>query len=1190
MKKLLQLLLALTMARPAAYAEKNKTFNYVSFGDSQTAGLGLHGCVPEWFYEDPSYYWTGTNPITGEKIKSGYFASGYYFQSEDSYPRLIEKALQREYKNVNFKPAAINAFRAETLKHLLYGEPMTHVYDQFMASDYIGGSEAERHETYTINGKVYTYDKAKTSVSAEMISAVENADLITYDLGANDFGGFFMFGSFAAYLEKYGIKVTDLYELIPAEYADIYYSTKGYILNMILESAGEAIPAELLSSLTSYVDMFVYSLVSFIVNFDATMERIYTLNPDVEVVVMSIQNIYKDAQAAMGDMVLPLGDIIGVLMTIANAYTSFFSPYANKYYYVDFGNEHVHDHIDELETWSSQRSFLNNSLTRYAELERLMGYGEIIDSFNVYSELLVEYTLKNEIAARENVIVGGKQLTFDEIVNSNSYALRSIKNRIQKELAVKTKLSYYAHARAFVCSFENKTMAMEGTWGDPALDQISVIAKEYQDKFNPNLSEEANILNVINDLDKEITAEYSGAKNADKQAALFAQLLGTGYAYAFMCHRSVEGHKDCAERALAAFHAKNNKRTTGKEGLLAALPSILFNFNKEKSYQTVAQVVAAITPFIVGGKINEGYIVSTLDELLAFIDNAEQYVAENEEAVTNVKTAIDSLVEQLGLTEQFAELLASNPLLKEFYENTEEMLIKTFGDARLALKIVEFVEILRNTFVGRDIAVAVSYAVGEVLKDLGIALAEIVKVAEGVGEKVHEAIMNTPSAISYAIKAIEEALGVVADKVMAALDYAGHVAGEVKDKAIEVSIEALRAIDKAFDWTGDQLKNLVEFIAKTFVKTVNATEEAAKNAAVATYNAVKYVAEEVGNSVDFVLGELSEIPGIIGEAIGDARAFTESVLSWAGKQVSKAFSAVVDVLDSIPGAVKEGAEFVASVIADLIGKAKDAIGDVVSFEKEVAEKIYNAGKSAVEYVADEVSKAIPEVVGFVEDAAKFVSDGVKAYVNFVRETIASIPGAIRDAVDDIGEVASKIFNSLSDFSKEAITTVINVAGEIAGNVEDAVKAGASFIADAVSEIAGNVGDFIGSVIEFFTGNRRVTRGAPVPQEYHGIEALEEFVAKIQETLAKAEDVSLETVAVLLGYVTKVIPAAIQEVYTMAVKGVNEFVITSYEKLASTVMSEVCGFVSSVAPVAMSVYSDLLAALSSAFIAWAPLFK
>ena len=99
--------------------------------------------------------------------------------------------------------------------------------------------------------------------------------------------------------------------------------------------------------------------------FDETIKEIYALNPDVKIVVVSIQNILRDLDVVFPGSTIrvPFGDIFGTIINAANLYTATLSPYSSTYYYANVSsNGHTEFFFDEVGAYDGNPSSLSTNL------------------------------------------------------------------------------------------------------------------------------------------------------------------------------------------------------------------------------------------------------------------------------------------------------------------------------------------------------------------------------------------------------------------------------------------------------------------------------------------------------------------------------------------------------------------------------------------------------------------------------------------------------------------------------------------------------------------------------------------------------------------------------------------------------------------------------------------------------------
>jgi len=325
-------------AAPAETDEKG-TLEYVSIGASQTNGYGLSGYLPI----------TVTNGqvpdeqlpllsglMTGTVSKDDLNVYGYQRAPEGGYPDLIRDAFEEKGYKVNLNQLAISSMRAEEVRMLLDNDYYGDSYTEWRFYDEQGNgwfSSAAKEEGMT-------NAEALEALRQEYQGAVEKADVITYDVGVNNFGVYAInrIDSGLDNLDnpKFDADFTDILE--GEDYAT-FAKMRAAVEEMLMEYVGEANPegAKLLQFMA---DTFAYALIGYCVNFDKSMEIIYDLNPDASVAVVSIQNLMKGMTAKVPGVEgeIPLGDIYGSVVEMANKYASAFSPYAERNCYAEAGN------------------------------------------------------------------------------------------------------------------------------------------------------------------------------------------------------------------------------------------------------------------------------------------------------------------------------------------------------------------------------------------------------------------------------------------------------------------------------------------------------------------------------------------------------------------------------------------------------------------------------------------------------------------------------------------------------------------------------------------------------------------------------------------------------------------------------------------------------------------------------------
>ena len=332
--------------------EAKESLNYVSFGASNVNGYGMRGYLDEDIYEHPL-------------LKANANIYGYKQDTPGSYPVLIKEALSEKY-DVNLSQLAMSSMRAEEVRFLLDDSYKGDAYTDWRFCDVEGYDKRASQNWFYLAGKLEweaagnvgapTQEEAVAALKAAYRDAVAKADLITVDIGVNNFG---VYASNQIISNMYE---NDLNKIDP-EIAEKYAEGKAYVYDLIKEKVGDIdLPEETLNHMA---DTMAYALVGCCTSFDAVMEQIYALNPDATVVVVSIQNLMSGLYAQIDGMdeKLPFGEIFGSIINIANIYTSVLSPYSDRYYYADVReNGHVEFFAEELLRYDGNPATLSQDM------------------------------------------------------------------------------------------------------------------------------------------------------------------------------------------------------------------------------------------------------------------------------------------------------------------------------------------------------------------------------------------------------------------------------------------------------------------------------------------------------------------------------------------------------------------------------------------------------------------------------------------------------------------------------------------------------------------------------------------------------------------------------------------------------------------------------------------------------------
>ena len=404
----LAICMVLSFCPVAAFAvdADDDVMNYVSFGASNVNGYGLSGYLP--------------NGVTAmDKDDANVY--GYQRMPVGSYPYLIAEELN---KTLGGTTSAYNGNLKET-------QPFTKVHVDQLAMSSMRVEELRFLLDESYPGDSYTawrfygpgsqnwFGKAEADLAtlrAVYQNAIKEADVITLDMGINNFGVYVshQLGN------KYGETLEDIDPALAAK----FNAAKAQVKQLAAQFSPNAVA--MLNQMDGMIDTLAYALAGFCVSFDVVIEKIRELNPDATVVVVSIQNLLTGLSVELDgfDGALPLDKIFGAVINAANLYTASGSPYSDSYLYADVRKGgRVEFFVDQLLAYDGNPASLTQDMidcfTVYDDdldvikniTSMVDGYlaGELKSALNPYiSYLVVIYGSSDEKVILQKFIEDGK--------------------------------------------------------------------------------------------------------------------------------------------------------------------------------------------------------------------------------------------------------------------------------------------------------------------------------------------------------------------------------------------------------------------------------------------------------------------------------------------------------------------------------------------------------------------------------------------------------------------------------------------------------------------------------------------------------------------------------------------------------------------------------------------------------------
>ena len=392
---------AILAAGPATSGVKDVNgdgkITYVSFGDSVTNGYGMDG----YRYED------GTNVL------------GFRREVEDAYPAMIAKALGADLEQM-----AISGFRMDELHWMLDDD---YVADSYHTSAFENWNRKavqrliQKDEAFAAKYKSQfdgTTASADKIIMTEYRNAVKNADLITIDLGTNNFGTFVT----NTIQEILGLKELD-YEVDFTQYMDA--KTAASLEAMLGQMVAQLVGA---SSGNSYdlamtlARCLMYGYLGYTEHYDGAIEAIYELNPKAQVVVIDCYTMITGVDlegGALGEN-LDLDELYDMFIDLANFYARELSPYANKVTHATLSTAPALfiDYYKDYETNKANGTYADTQYL-YPTAERLM------------NEFVMEAMTNPETGEKYDVDTPADHTAFQKNVLDNIELLDSYVNNLQ---------------------------------------------------------------------------------------------------------------------------------------------------------------------------------------------------------------------------------------------------------------------------------------------------------------------------------------------------------------------------------------------------------------------------------------------------------------------------------------------------------------------------------------------------------------------------------------------------------------------------------------------------------------------------------------------------------------------------------------------------------------------------------------
>lgn len=243
---------------------------YVSMGDSMATGMGL----------------------------TGYDNYGYQTKVPESYPYKLALALNLNPQTY-YNQLAGGGLRAEDMRYILDAD--------YTPDDYTLNRTVGELERFLNMGSV-------DNVRAYYRSEIAKADLITINLGANNFTTFL-----TAQMNR--VQAGDTaYAIDWSRYFDSNVvngvNEAKTMLASALRTAGMS--QANIDDMTTIIESYLYAYIGFAFNYTEVLNEIHEINPDALVIVVGVYNPMDAAYIDMGGFRLNVGELLSGLLELAN--------------------------------------------------------------------------------------------------------------------------------------------------------------------------------------------------------------------------------------------------------------------------------------------------------------------------------------------------------------------------------------------------------------------------------------------------------------------------------------------------------------------------------------------------------------------------------------------------------------------------------------------------------------------------------------------------------------------------------------------------------------------------------------------------------------------------------------------------------------------------------------------------------
>ncbi|MBQ8577412.1 MAG: carboxypeptidase regulatory-like domain-containing protein, partial [Clostridia bacterium] len=621
----------------AADTDDDGKVKYVSIGDSVTNGFGM----------------------TGYKYDDGTNVYGYRRETPTAYPAMIKEKLEDTFGegNVELDQLAISNFRMEELHYMLDDD---YEGDAYMVRVFGGEKDPTSGWYYNVIKRWFAKDaeaKAKYADSGlqnyeilreEFRESIREADVISIDLGSNNFG------TFLTSKIRYLLGLTDTNDEMDFTQfmdADTYATVKALLDGMVKELVGDGEAFALAETLATTL---MYGYLGFAQNLDASLEIIYEMNPDVEVIIVDVYNMMEGTIMTSDTFGgLDLAALYGTFVDLANLYSRELSPYASRLTHVTLGGapELFFDYYKDYDVTGELHPSAERLLDEF--VQELLDQDD--DEFAVTMDNI--NTLDSYVNNIQAVV---KQNVIGKIVDGVQTAVDGVNDAMEGVETVYTAVNAVETAQGVVTDVIVDQVVPNLNIPESML--VSVIEGKVTDDHLTMLGYEATDENRAYVAQKiyDIAVIYDDTNSAEGEAAANKAAI-----IALLAIVKVDGEAMGEETATAAYNAAeayNSVKANGGTEEEAVIAGMQTQVDAETA-QTAWQLYSLYQNYIDGGATEEEALAATAK--MAIVSQGydagtaeamyDIYVCEQAGTIAAEDDVLNVLVTVLGITEAQAK-------------------------------------------------------------------------------------------------------------------------------------------------------------------------------------------------------------------------------------------------------------------------------------------------------------------------------------------------------------------------------------------------------------------------------------------------------------------------------------------------------------------------------------------------------